>query len=220
MFYISSWPEFPGGSEYPVRNLKFSLWQHIWLYWWNVFQPHYGKSDLHQSGWSIYHPYSIFKEILNLNLKIWNSASGSTYGYIVLWPLLGKIQPSPIRMFYTSSSSEFQEGFEYPARNFKFSLWQQIWLYLYNLFQSHSHITGKFDLHQSWWSIYSDATVRFGPVLHEILWTPNRTQGPVQTIFRTLDRTSTNGFARFGSGSQESEPRTKTKKTEFTKKTT
>jgi hypothetical protein len=78
----------------------------------------------------------------------------STYGYIVLWPLLGKMQPSPIRMFYTSSSSEFQEGFEYPARNFKFSLWQQIWLHLYNVFQSHSHITGKFDLHQSGWSIY------------------------------------------------------------------
>ena len=113
-----------------------------------------GKNDLHQSGWSIYHPYSIFKEILNLNLKIWNSASGSTYGYIVLWPLLGKIQPSPIRMFYTSSSWEFQEGSEYPARNFKFSLWQQIWLYLYNVFQPHSHITGKFDLHQSGWSIY------------------------------------------------------------------
>ena len=113
-----------------------------------------GKNDLYQSGWSIYHPYSIFKGILNLNLKIWNSASGSIYGYIVLWPLLGKIQSSPIRMFYTSSSWEFQEGSEYPARNFKFSLWQQIWLYLYNVFQPHSHITGKFDLHQSGWSIY------------------------------------------------------------------
>jgi len=104
-----------------------------------------GKNDLHQSGWSIYHPYSIFKEIMNLNLKIWNSTSGSTYGYIALWSLLGKIQSSPIRMFYTSSSWEFQEGSEYPARNFKFSLWQQIWLHLYNVFQSHSHITGKFD---------------------------------------------------------------------------
>lgn len=112
-----------------------------------------GKNDLHQSGWSIYHPYSIFQEIMNLNLKIWNSTSGSTYGYIVLWSLLGKIQSSPIRMFYTSSSWEFQEGSEYPARKFKFSLWQQIWLHLYNVFQSHSHITGKFDLHQSGWSI-------------------------------------------------------------------
>jgi hypothetical protein len=113
-----------------------------------------GKNDLHQSGWFIYHPYSIFREIMNLNLKIWNSTSGSTYGYIVLWSLLGKIQSSPIRMFYTSSSWEFQEGSEYPARNFKFSLWQQIWLHLYNVFQSHSHIMGKFDLHQSGWSIY------------------------------------------------------------------
>jgi hypothetical protein len=113
-----------------------------------------GKNDLCQSGWSIYHPYLIFKEIMNLNLKIWNSTSGSTYGHIVLWSLLGKIQSSPIRMFYTSSSWEFQEGSEYPARNFKFSLWQQIWLHLYNVFQSHSHITGKFDLHQSGWSIY------------------------------------------------------------------
>jgi hypothetical protein len=43
MFYISRWPEFQGGSEYQIRNLKFSLGQHIWLYLYNVFQPHYGK---------------------------------------------------------------------------------------------------------------------------------------------------------------------------------
>ena len=43
MICILSWPEFEGGPEYPIRNLKFSLWQHVQPYLYNVFQPHYRK---------------------------------------------------------------------------------------------------------------------------------------------------------------------------------
>jgi hypothetical protein len=43
MCYTSSWSESQGGSEYPILNFKFGLWQHIWPYLYNAFQPHYGK---------------------------------------------------------------------------------------------------------------------------------------------------------------------------------
>ena len=80
MIYTSFWPDFQGDSESGHQNLKFNLWHLLWLF---VSHSHIlEKCDLHQSWWSIYHPDWIFKEILNLVTKFWNSICGSCYGYI------------------------------------------------------------------------------------------------------------------------------------------
>jgi hypothetical protein len=79
VIYISSWLKSHGESESELRNFKFSLWQHIWLYLY--FSHITGKFDLHQSRWTIHHPNPIFEkspdlksEILNLtnSIHIWH----------------------------------------------------------------------------------------------------------------------------------------------------
>jgi len=78
--HISSWLYFQGEFESGHRNLKFSLWQLLQLYW--CFSHIVGKCDLHQLGWSRYHLDQIFEGVLNLKSEIWNSISGTCYGNI------------------------------------------------------------------------------------------------------------------------------------------
>jgi len=80
MFYISSWPKFSGDSEYPIRNLKFSLWHLLQPYL--CFSHILAKYDLIQSGWFIHHPDQIFEVILNIQSEIPNSACGICYSNI------------------------------------------------------------------------------------------------------------------------------------------
>ena len=80
MIYTSSWLDFQGDSESGHQNLEFDWWELLRLC---VSHSHIlGKCDLHQSWWSIHHPDQIFKGILNLVTKIWNSICGSCYGYM------------------------------------------------------------------------------------------------------------------------------------------
>ena len=78
--YISSWPEFQGGSKYPIRNLKFSQWHPPWPY--RCFSHILRKYDLGQLRRSICHQDLIFKGISDLNSEIWNFISGIGYGNI------------------------------------------------------------------------------------------------------------------------------------------
>ena len=70
VIYIWSGPEFWGYSRSEVRNFKFHQQQPLQLYL--CFFHIAGKFDLHQSGWSIYHPDTILKEISDLKSEISN----------------------------------------------------------------------------------------------------------------------------------------------------
>ena len=134
VIYISSWPEFQGGSEYPVRNLKFLLVAPTIAT--SVFHATIlGKYDLGQLGWSLYHHQDlIFKgmpqiwtqkfEILSWWHWLWS------YWCFVPSPDVGQIWPTPIMMIYTSSRLNFQRGdSEFPIRILQFHQWHLLWPY-------------------------------------------------------------------------------------------
>jgi hypothetical protein len=201
MIYISFWPEFQGGPEYPIRNLKFSLWQHIQLYlcfshitgiwkigslpiriiymsfllnfqgdseselinlkfiqWQHVWLYYiiasFGRNTIFTNQDVLYHPDQNFHRILNIQPEILNLACGNKYSYICIMcfshtATLRDIWPSPIRMIHISSWLKSQGESESGLRNLKFSLWQHVQLYLYI-----SHIMGRFDFHQTRWTIH------------------------------------------------------------------
>jgi hypothetical protein len=82
--YISFWSHFQGDSESGHGNLKFTLFLSFSHIAGNVTPTKYGQS--------IYHSDHIFKEILNLAIKIWNSLCGTCHTYF------------SVRMIYRPSS--------------------------------------------------------------------------------------------------------------------
>ena len=78
---LTVWSEFWNsacGIRYGHICVAATLWSHMMK-----------KCDLHQLGWFIYHSDQIFKGILNLATKIWNSICGSCYSY--LYPIASHI---------------------------------------------------------------------------------------------------------------------------------
>ena len=124
---------------------------HVAILYYSLF---WKKYNLHQSGCSIYHPDQNFQRILNIQPEILNLACGNKYSYICIMyfshtATLRDIWPSPIRMIHISSWLKSQGESKSGLRNLKFSLWQHVQLYLYI-----SHITGRFDFHQTRWTIH------------------------------------------------------------------
>jgi len=68
MIYTSSWSHFPGGSDHPIRILKFYQWHLLWSY--QYLRQIAGKYYPLQSGWFIHHPDHIFKGVLTIWSKI------------------------------------------------------------------------------------------------------------------------------------------------------
>ena len=79
MIYTSPWPHFQGGSEYPIRILKFHQWHLLWLY--QCFTQILGNINIHQWRWSIYHVQLFLWDILNPKSEV------SNYGCSIdFWP--------------------------------------------------------------------------------------------------------------------------------------
>jgi hypothetical protein len=97
VIYISSWLKSHGESESELRNFKFSLWQHIWLYLY--FSHITGKFDLHQSRWTIHHPNPIFEESPDLKSEILNLTNSIHIWHITVlvntWMLYYAISRNP-----------------------------------------------------------------------------------------------------------------------------
>ena len=72
----------------------------------------------------------------------------------VVQPHFRKMWPSPIRVIYISSGSEFQGDSRSGVRNLKFLQWHLLWQYL-----CFSHIFRKYNLSQLVWSIYDPALI-------------------------------------------------------------
>ena len=82
MVHISSWLKSQGESGSGLRNLKFSLWQHVQLY---LYISHItGRFDPHQTRWTIHHPKPIFEENLDLKSEFQNSTNSIHIWYITV----------------------------------------------------------------------------------------------------------------------------------------
>ena len=79
MIYISSWLHLQGGSNHPIRILKFHQWHLLWLY--QCFTQILGNINIHQWRWSIYHVQLFLWDILNPKSEV------SNYGCSIdFWP--------------------------------------------------------------------------------------------------------------------------------------
>ena len=79
MISTSSWPQFQGDSEYPIRIFKFHQWHLLWLY--QCFTQILGNINIHQWRWSIYHVQLFLWDILNPKSEV------SNYGCSIdFWP--------------------------------------------------------------------------------------------------------------------------------------
>ena len=70
IIYTSSWQHFQGGSNHPIRILKFHQGHLLWPY--QCFTQILENFSIHQSRWSIYHLQLVLWDILNLKSGVSN----------------------------------------------------------------------------------------------------------------------------------------------------
>jgi len=117
MIYTSSWSNFPGGSDHPIRILKFHQWHLLWPY--QCLRQIAGKYYPLQSGWFIHHPDHIFQGVPTIRSEFWNSISGICYGHISIWGRLREnIIPSNQDDLYIILTT-FSRGFWPSDQKFK-----------------------------------------------------------------------------------------------------
>ena len=70
IIYTPSWQHFQGGSNHPIRILKFHQGHLLWPY--QCFTQILESFSIHQSRWSIYHLQLVLWDILNLKSGVSN----------------------------------------------------------------------------------------------------------------------------------------------------